>query len=126
MTARILALTLLWPSLAFGQAGDFTIKADDEALIFPTSPPGMGSLAFTTAGESCYLDELFAASDAMMEFLPLPSDETQSQPEIYYTPAMQLRIEADRIERMDAAIKRWREIAAKCSRIYRVVRDGAK
>jgi hypothetical protein len=113
VTARILALTLLWPSLAFGQTEDFTITADDEVLIFPTNPPGMGSLAFATAGESCFLDELFAASDAMLEFVPTP------EPVGAY-------VEAAEVQRRAEVVGRWRALAAKCSRIYKVVRDGAK
>ena len=113
MTASILALSLLLPSLAFGQTGDFTIKADDEVLIFPLSPPGMGSLAFTTAGESCYLDELFAASDDVLEFFPVP------EPVGAY-------VEAAEVQRRAEVVGRWRALAAKCSRIYKVVRDGVK
>ena len=113
MTARILALSLLWPSLAFGQTEDFTIKADDNALIFPTSQPGMGSLTLTTEGELCPLDDLFAASDAMLEFFPVP------EPVGAY-------VEAAEVQRRAEVVGRWRALAAKCSRIYKVVRDGVK
>ena len=108
-----IALSLLWPSLAFGQTGDFTIKADDELQFFPLNQPGMGSLVFTTAGESCSLDELFAASDAMLEF-------------VHSTEPAGAYVEAAEVQRRADAVERWRNLAAKCSRIYKVVRDGVK
>lgn len=123
-------LLALGVAALFGQQENFTITADDQATItVPANAPPMGSLIFYANGEPCELDALFAASDAMLAFFPETPDKPQPESAIYFSPlslAEKLRAEADAIERKESAIKLWRDLAAKCSRIYKAVRDGVK
>lgn len=111
---------------AFGQdeaqtfilSEDQVIVADDTAPAFIPSPMNY-AISITANGESCNLDDLFAASKRLRWTLPAVSgDAPRAESMVYWTPAAQLRRQAAEIEARDAAIKAWREIEEKCERIY--------
>jgi hypothetical protein len=53
-------------------------------------------------------DELRAAAEGVLPYLR-KSDEVITENSVYYTPAMRLRMEAERMENRDAAIQRLRD-----------------